>query len=180
VVFLREPGMLSDITQVKILLLYVLSYFNAPVSQDSLNETLFSSALVEFFDMTTALSEMEETGHVNCVTNEKGTFYSCTPLGLEAIILFQNHLPYSVREKAVRLASDTWSEMKKDSQVTAKYEKISGDRYGVTLSYHDDGESIISVSIAAPSLDEAKKICARFKENTAQICSAIIKTLTTD
>ena len=175
-----EPGMLTNITEIKILILYVIAYFDCPVPESALHQMLFEEPLVEFFDMTTALSEMLSSGHITESYEDSERMLSPTPLGIEAVVLFQKHLPYSVREKAVRAASRCLHQMKRDADIIARFDKVDENQYSIMLSYLDNGRPVVGVSLTAPSYEEATKICQRFKDNTAEICSKIIKILTSD
>lgn len=175
---MSEPGAIKDITEVKFLILYVLSYCDRPIALSLLSEMLLKDSLVDFFDTTTALSEMLKTGHVKTGTVDSEDSYECTPLGLEAISLFQKTLPYSAREKAIIAAASILKKMKQDSEIVAKFEKLDESRYMVSLFVVEGLKPMFSINLTAPSAEQARIICDNFKNNTAKICSSVIKLLT--
>ncbi len=100
-----EPGGLRDIFTVKLAILYVLSYWNTSISYTSLSEIILLDGLVDFFDFSSALYELLESCHILSQGKEKENYF-ITEKGSEAIGLFQERIPFSVREKLIKTAKE--------------------------------------------------------------------------
>jgi len=175
-----QPGGVKDITDLKFLILYVLSYCEAPVSYSVLSEIIMADGLADFFGFSEALSQLTQSGHVLSVPVKDGeSELSCTNSGYEAISLFQKKLPYSVRRQAVSSARAVLQRQYTDTIVRADYFKQSDTSYPVTLAVRETGSSEnLHVTIDAPSEESAKLICDNFKKHTGRIYSAIADLLT--
>ena len=99
-----EPGGLQDIIFVKFAVLYTASLWGKPIPYRDLTEVLLQDGLVDFFDLSIALDELLQTSHLLLSEQGQKRSYQITPDGETAISLFQNQIPFSVREKITKAA----------------------------------------------------------------------------
>ena len=92
-----KPGGLTDDTQIRILLCYLIKTAG-PLTRDTLQGALLQEQLVNYFEFADALAEVQKQGLVTC-TDEQ---YSITDKGASVASTLAHDLPRTVREIANR------------------------------------------------------------------------------
>ena len=92
-----KPGGLTDDTQIRILLCYLIKTAG-PLTRDTLQGALLQEQLVNYFEFADALAEVQKQGLVTC-TDEQ---YSITDKGASVASTLAHDLPRTVRESAIR------------------------------------------------------------------------------
>ncbi len=93
-----RPGGLTSGKEVQILLCYLLSALNAPVSKEQLEQVLLEEALVNYFSMAESLAALEEQ---ELITLSDGV-YTITEKGCTVGRTLADDVPRTVRDTAVR------------------------------------------------------------------------------
>ena len=91
-------GGLTDRTEIKILICYLLSGAKQPLTEQQLLETIIGQQLVNYFELLDALSHLTEQQLI-C---ENDGMYSITEDGKEISRQLEKVLPFSVRERAYK------------------------------------------------------------------------------
>lgn len=95
-----KPGGLTNTTQIRILLCYLIRTVAQPLSRQELESALLEQQLVNYFELAAGLADLEQQ---KLVRLEKGR-YHITPEGRKVADLLLTDLPRSVREQAVQAA----------------------------------------------------------------------------
>jgi len=98
-----EHGGLTTDYEVRILICWLLSKVDRPVTMGKLNEALQQDALVNYFELARGTGYLLSTGHI--VEGEHGEREEAplviTPLGRETGETLERSLPLTVREKSL-------------------------------------------------------------------------------
>jgi len=171
-----EPGGLRDITTVKFAALYALHFWSVPASYGTLSEILLYDELIDFFDFSVALDELQKTNHVKVNIQPNDRLFTLTPLGREAIGLFQDRIPLSVREKIVKTAKRLQKDLDFSFEVNARVETENGSFF-VFLSMKEKGAEVFSLKIGAASREMAETMAENFRKNPGYAHFEIAKIL---
>ncbi len=98
-----EPGGLRSQEEIRILLCYLLTSVNSPLSQQEILESLQGAGLANYFELNDALSGLTEKGILLC---DKAGNYSAGPSAVGIARQLDTALPAAVREKAVAAATE--------------------------------------------------------------------------
>ena len=93
-----KPGGLTDNTQIRILLCYLVKTAG-PVSRDTLQGALLQEQLVNYFEFSDSLADVEKQ---QLVTLGEDGQYTITPKGATVADTLAYDLPRTVRESAIR------------------------------------------------------------------------------
>ena len=69
---MQRLGFIHDMLDVKVLILFVTSRANYPMSVQEIYETCYVDDCLSYFDVCTAIPEMVSTGHLK--ESEQGTY----------------------------------------------------------------------------------------------------------
>ena len=78
---MQRLGFIHDMMDVKVLILYVMSRVNYPVTIQQIYELCYQDDCLSYFDVCTAIPEMVRSGHLREVDGEK---YEITDKGRRA------------------------------------------------------------------------------------------------
>ena len=126
-------GFIREKLDIKVLILFILKRLPAPVSQNLLTELTMIDNATNYFDYIECLSELERSGHI-LFSDDK---YIITPKGVRNGTEMEDHVPYTVRTKALAGIERASKILERESLIrTSQEEKPEGGLY-VSLSLSD-------------------------------------------
>jgi hypothetical protein len=167
-------GFIHEKLDIQILIMYILERLPGPVDGTVLSDlTLFDGGF-NWFDYTDCLAELIRTGHIT----ETDGRYELTEKGRRNVGLVGESLPYSVRVKADRLTAPVAASMRRSNMIETVTETGENGLPMVCLRLSDGVGEIVSMRLAVPDEEQAKKIEKRFRDNAEDIYNEIIHLLT--
>lgn len=169
-------GFIHDKLDIKILILYILRRLPEPVTLDTLSELTLCDEGIGYFDFAECVSELVATEHIKT----DGHTYSLTDKGIKNSDITENSLPFSVRVKAEKGASDLRFMMNRKSMITSSHSIRRKGGYTVDLSLSDGISDIISLKLFAVSQAQAQSLEDGFSKNAEGIYNKIIQMILED
>ena len=169
-----RPGGLTDETQIRILVCYIVENFS-PVSQQELQETLWSEQLVNYFELFAAVAELVHLGHLR--ESEDG--YHITASGSMAANDLTTAVPRSVRDRAMNAMLKFRARQKKLAQNRADVRPY-GKEYQLRCKTEDMGQTILDMTLTFPDLELAEHARELFIENADAVFQLLVAGLTRD
>ncbi len=144
-------GGLSDRTEIKILLCYLLRRLKQPITQDQLIESVCGQELVNYFEMQSALAQLLENGLIK--EDEKG--YSILPEGAQVARELESGVSATVKRYAYTMAVNLlqYEAMKKQNSYTVT---PAENGYNLHCTIADGDEKMFSMDISMPDEKTAK------------------------
>ena len=103
-----EPGGLRVKNDIRLLICYLLSSINAPLSKQDIVQIMQENSLANYFEVMDSLSEMIQKGTIDTVSfnqlNEKEDCVICNDITRNIAKQLDSTLPISVRDCAVSAA----------------------------------------------------------------------------
>ena len=94
---MRRLGFIHDMMDVKVLILFVMSRINYPVTNGEIYELCYQDDCLSYFDVCTAVPEMVKSGHLKEVEAEK---YAITDKGKADGSLTEDSIAFTVKQRA--------------------------------------------------------------------------------
>lgn len=169
-----EPGGLTSHSEIKILICYILRYIASPVTTEELVNTLTEKGLANYFELTSAVSELVESGHVSQAEDS----YTLRETGWQIADMLSSDLPLMVRVRAVEAVKDAMELTRKRRQNLVEIvERDNG--YDVRCSIVDDAAGpLYSFTIYAPTRKAAQTIRDNFIDKAEQLLRQDLTLLT--
>ena len=168
-----KPGGLTDDTQIRILLCYLVKTAG-PLTRDTLQGALLQEQLVNYFEFADALAEVEQQ-HLVAIDEESQ--YSITKKGSTVADTLALDLPRTVRESAIRAVMQIQSWRHKAAMNRARVEEEDGE-YTVWCAIGDLGSDVFRLQLAMPDKLTAETIKNNFTAHGSEIYSKIMDMLT--
>lgn len=175
-----EPGSLSDIDEIKILICYLLNSAPQPLDREQMNYVFQVTGTVNYFSFCQALKELTDTGHVAEQDSEDGKrVFVLTQRGADTAKTLSGVLGRASRDKVVAAAAELLSRTKRDKGQKVAVDRVE-DGYIVHLTVHDIGSDLLDMKLFAPDRMQADLLADQCSENTINLYKGIISILLND
>ncbi len=155
---------IMELAENKLLLLYIFSKINMPISNSSITQIVLENNLINYFSLQQFLSELIDGGLIDDNKRDNQHMLSITPGGKDALEFFASRIPEKKRETIDNYLKKNMAELKNDIEISADY-KQSLDRYNVALKLQDSGESLIDMKLSVDSKEKAEHICSIWEKD---------------
>lgn len=165
-----EPGGLSSINEVKILICRVLCELDNPIAMSDLTDGMLTDGFVNYFDFAVALSDLCESGHVRKETQNERTVLYITSDGRNADSLLGSSLPLAVCESVYAGVLSAQSGGRAECT-------IEPTKVGVTISmrFIFEGRELFNVKMEAGDEMIAEDMKRNFLKNPHDVYISLIK-----
>ena len=169
-----EPGGLTNRTDIKVLICYVIKSIDGPISKLQLNEVMQEEGLANYFEVSQAAAELIAQGNIVCDDDE---MLHITQKGIDAADMLQTNLPRSVREKAINSAIriSTLARRKQENKVDVEE---TADGYNVTFHLGDEKTELMKLTVFVADKIQVETVKENFYNDPVKLYSGIIASLT--
>ena len=145
-------GGLTDRTEIKILLCYLLAELKQPITQNQLIECVCGQELVNYFEMQSALQHLLDNKFIK--EDENG--FSIMPEGKEIAQQLESVVSATVKRYAYTMAVNIlqYEALKKQHKIAIS--PVDGGGYNLHCSIEDDDFVIFSMDILMPDEKSAE------------------------
>ncbi len=175
------PGGLTSKTEIRILLCYLLSSVNRPLSLTQITDIVRRDELVNYFELSDSIPDMIKSGHIHVDhTEDKEDYYTATDLGRETSETLERSLPKTVRDKTIRAATRLLARAKRDSY--AKFDSTPCDNGGYTARMRilDGNDELLNLSVFLPDRAQVESVRRAFLGDPALLYKGVLALLTGD
>ena len=163
---MKRLGFIHDMMDVKVLVLFVASRANYPLSSQEVYELCYQDDCLSYFDVCTALPEMVKSGHLTQVEAEK---YEITPKGRETAGLTEDSLAFTVRQRVENAVARFNRQVRRSSFVkTQVIPRDTGD-FSVIMSLNDEMGNLMTLELMAPNQRQAVRLSRLFEKKAENV-----------
>lgn len=170
-----EPGGLRSQNDIRILICYLLTSVNAPLSADDISKILQEKALANYFEIGDALSSLCIKENIR--KNENGD-YEILPPGREIARELDTVLPLSVRDKALESAVTLLSRARNEWENRVELDEMPAGGYQVTMHVSGGDFDMMRLSLQVPDKKQAKLVKENFHRDPLRVYSLLLAALT--
>ena len=158
---MQRLGFIHDMMDVKVLILYVASRSNYPMSVQDIYELCYVDDCLSYFDVCTAIPQMVESGHLKEV--EEGR-YQITDKGREDGELTADSLVFTVRQKAENMVSRFNRQLRRSSFVKSQIIPRENGDCSVIMALDDEAGNLMTLELMAPNERQAIRLSRMFEK----------------
>lgn len=170
-----EPGGLRNTKQIRILICYLLVSVDAPFRKEDIVDILQENGLANYFEITTALSDLTDKGSVVMMDG------LCTPGESARMIAKQldSAIPAAVRQRTLTAALQLLTRMKRE-QENAVDVTHTDNGYQVTCHISGGDMELMTLSLYVPDQQQANLVRQNFQQDPDVIYRAMLAAVTKD
>lgn len=168
-----EPGGLRNTNEIGILICYILDKADRPFPQSDLMEVIQSNGMANYFETTSALSELIRCGNI-VYDDEEQTVLSISKEGRLISKLLNNELSLSIRQKAVSATMKLAEKRKIEQENPVVITKADDGGYNVSLRITDGIRDLMKMEVFVPDKKDANLVKRNFHSNPERLYSIML------
>ena len=171
---MQRLGFIHDMMDVKVLVLFVASRSNYPLTSQEVYELCYQDDCLSYFDVCTALPEMVKSGHLTQVAEDK---YEITDKGRETASLTEDSLAFTVRQRVENAVARFNRQVRRSSFVKSQViPRESGD-FSVIMALNDEMGNLMTLELVAPNQRQAVRLSRLFEKKAENVYNLIMTEL---
>ena len=171
---MKRLGFIRDMMDVKVLILFVLSRVNYPMTVQEIYELCFQDECLSYFDVCTAIPEMVNSGHIEQKEEER---YEITERGRQDGALTEESIAFSVRQSAEDAVTRYNRQLRRRSFVKTQLIPRETEDFSVMLSLDDEKGNLMTLELMAPDQRQAVNLAKLFEGKAENIYNLIMAEL---
>ncbi len=166
-----------DSFDIKVIILYILHHAQIPLSAAEITDVIVADSLVEFFEAHMYITTLIKENRIEHLESQDK--YSLTADGVEAVELFYEKIPYSIRKKIEENLIKLENEELMRELIYADFEPVSPTEYEVQLSFTENRfeSPVISLRLRVPDRSTANELCKRWRSNYSELYKKVTEAL---
>ena len=173
---MRRLGYIHDMMDVKVLILFVTSRVQYPVTCQEIYELCYQDECLSYFDVCTAVPEMVTSGHLQ----QEGETYTITEKGREAGELTADSIAFTVRQRAENAVARFNRQVRRSSYVKSQIVRGEGDECSLILKLNDDMGTLMTLELSAPDQRQAIRLSRMFEDKAELVYNLVMTALLDD
>ena len=171
---MERRGFIHDILDVKILILYVMSLVEEPVSAQTIYELCYQDECLSYFDVQEAIPQLVRLGHM---VEESFDRYAITDKGRETVDITQDSVAFPVKERAKQAVESHNRKAKRDQFLRTEIVQRENGEYAVHLGLSDFQGTLMDLELTAPTLPQARKLERAYRKNAEIVYQSVMVAL---
>ena len=173
---MKRLGYIHNMMDVKVLILFVASRSNYPLTVQEIYELCYQDECLSYFDVCTAVPEMVASGHLKQVEER----YEITDKGREDGAITEDSIAFTVKRRAEDAISRFNRQLRRSSYVkTQILPRESGD-YSVVMSLDDEQGNLMTLELSAPDSRQAVRLSKLFEQKAEDVYKMTMTVLLDD
>ena len=162
----------------KVLILYVLSRVEKPITNDTLYTILSSAIDLNYFYFEQFLLDLINVKYVICYEKENQNVYKITESGKRTLDLTLDILPGIIKLKVDTNFKNKVDNFENEESIVAEFIPKSENEYEVNCKIIDQGETVFEIKTVAYSRDQAQIIVNNWRNNASILYPKLLETIT--
>ena len=172
-----EPGGLTNVQEIRILLCYMLRTVSAPIPRDALTDIITAGGMANYFDTEEAIEDLIRLQHL---VQSDDRLVATTVTGNQIGESLGVRIPYTLRERSVKAALQLLKRREVERDNKADIRKLEEGGYEVTCTVMDGERALLSVSLRVSDPWQAEQIKEQFLTDPALLYRSNLAVLTGD
>lgn len=163
---MQRLGFIHDMMDVKVLILFVASRSNYPMTNQEIYELCYQDECLSYFDVCTAIPEMVASGHLKQVEEER---YEITEKGRSDGALTEDSIAFTVKQRAENAVARFNRQLRRSSFVKTQIIPRDNGDYSVIMALDDEVGNLMTLELVAPNQRQAVRLSKLFEKKAESI-----------
>jgi len=170
---MERRGFIHDMLDVKVLILYVMSLVEMPISAQTIYELCLQDDCLSYMDVQQAIPQMVETGHIHQLEEN---LFEITDTGREVCAVMEDTVAYPVAQRA-KAAAEKFNRDARRSNFLRTEVRTREDSPEVTVHMElmDENSQLMTLELLAPDLSQGRRMERAFREKAERIYLSVME-----
>lgn len=161
----------------KLMILYILSRVNFPLTNAQLTAFILEKEYTNYFNIQRAISELIDDSYITTKTIRNSTLYRITDSGTETLLFFDNTISSGIKEDIEAYLLENKYELQAEVSTQAEFYQVKKGEFAAHLSVIERESPIIDLSLLVPTVEEAESICNNWREKSPDVYAYLMSIL---
>jgi DNA-binding PadR family transcriptional regulator len=161
----------------KLMILYILSRVNFPLTNAQLTSFILEKEYTNYFNIQRALSELIDDAYITVKTIRNSSLYRIADSGLETLLLFDNMISPGIKEDIEAYLQQNKYELQEEVSTSADYYQVKKGEFAAHLSVMERSTNIIDLTLIVTTEEEASHLCNNWREKSSDVYSYLMSSL---
>lgn len=171
---------IEELAENKLVLLYILSETNLPLSKNQMTQIVMENDLMNYFSMQQFLAELVQRNLVVYYEDMGKYLYTIQQEGLETLRLFASRIPLRLKETLKRYLQEKEMLLEKETRSHSSYSREDKNTFSVVLRLIQGGMPIMEIRLKTDTERNAEKMCSNWNTDGKALYQSVTKLLTND
>lgn len=164
-------------TEDKLIILYVLNKIKIGLSREQIADIIMQNLQINYFDIQILIDELIKEKLILVVSDDIPQKLAINVDGSKTVENLSYKIPDYTKELIDAYIKNNRNKITKETIPNSTYEEIAPGDFQVHLSLTENEMNLLSISMSAPTEEDAIQICKNWKDNTQKIYASVIKDL---
>ena len=174
---MQRLGFIHDMMDVKVLILFVASRSNYPMTTQEIYELCYQDDCLSYFDVCTAIPEMVKPGHLK---EAEGQRYEITEKGRQDGAVTEDSIAFSVKQRAENAVARFNRQLRRSSFVKTQITPRDNGDFSVVMSLDDETGNLMTLELMAPDQRQAVRLSKLFEKKAEEVYNLTMTALLDD
>ena len=174
---MQRLGFIQDMMDVKVLILFVASRSNYPMTTQEIYELCYQDDCLSYFDVCTAIPEMVKSGHLK---EAEGQRYEITEKGRQDGAVTEDSIAFSVKQRAENAVARFNRQLRRSSFVKTQITPRDNGDFSVVMSLDDETGNLMTLELMAPDQRQAVRLSKLFEKKAEEVYNLTMTALLDD
>ena len=174
---MQRLGFIHDMMDVKVLILFVMSKVNYPVSTQEIYELCYQDECLSYFDVCTAIPQMITSGHLAEVSADQ---FEITAKGRETCELTADSIAFTVKQRAENAVAKYNRQIRRSSYVKTQVIPREAGDFSVIMALDDEVGNLMTLELVAPDQRQAVRLGKLFEKKAEMVYNLTMAELLDD
>ena len=164
-------------TLYKLIILFILDKVDFALTNAQLSNLILEKDYTNYFNIQTALNEMEHAGLISGETIRNSSFFQITSEGRETLRFFNKEIPDIINKEIFDYLKKNAYDLREETSTIANYYEERKGEYIVNCFVKEMDSKIVEINLSVPTEEDAIAICNKWKNKSQAIYAYLMKTL---
>ena len=164
-------------TLYKLIILFILDKVDFSLTNAQLTNLILEKEYTNFFNIQTAINELEEAGLIKGETIRNSSYFVITPEGTETLSFFNREISDAIKNEILDYLKVNRYELREEVSTVSDYYEAKKGEYIANCFVREGDSKIVEVSLNVPTEEEAALICKNWKGKSQAVYAYLMKML---
>ncbi len=164
-------------TLYKLIILYILSRVDFPLTNSQLTEFILEKEYTNYFNIQEVISDLIDDKFITSKTIRNSSLYRITDTGLETLSFFNNLISQGIKDDIEEYLAENKYKLQEDVSTQADFNQIKKGEYLVRLKVIERNVPIIDLQLLVSTEEDAIKFCNNWKDKNSDIYAYLMSAL---
>ncbi len=164
-------------TLYKLIILFILDKVDFALTNAQLSNLILEKEYTNYFNIQTAINELETAGLVKGETIRNSSYFLITPEGRETLSFFNKEISDAIKNEILDYLKENSYDLREEVSTLADYYEEKKGEYIARCFVKEQDSKIIEINLSVPTEEDAIAICNNWKNKSQAVYAYLMKML---